>query len=258
VPETPPQGPEGQLAAKQLPQVVVFWPDTWNNYYHPQTLAAAEKVLTQAGFRVQIPKGHICCGRPLYDFGLLGAARATWPRSSTAWLRRSMPDSPSSFSSQVAPASSRMRRWNFFPNDPARAAHEPAGLAAGRLAGRQSSRVGHRPASGRAGHPPRPLPPQSRLRRPGQRDRPAAKAGAAVELINSSCCGMAGPFGFEADKIEVSKAIANLGLLPAVNSAAPMTIIVADGFSCREQINQLPRGELRGVRGAPEITQSGW
>ncbi len=65
------------------------------------------------------------------------------------------------------------------------------------------------------------------------------KAGATVELIKSSCCGMAGPFGFEADKIEVSKAIANLGLLPAVNSAAATTIIVADGFSCREQINQL-------------------
>ena len=67
--------------------------------------------------------------------------------------------------------------------------------------------------------------------------------GAAVELINSSCCGMAGPFGFEADKIEVSKAIANLGLLPAVNSAAPATIIVADGFSCREQIAQLGHRE---------------
>jgi Fe-S oxidoreductase len=69
------------------------------------------------------------------------------------------------------------------------------------------------------------------------------KAGAAVELINSSCCGMAGPFGFEADKFEVSKAIANLGLLPAVNAAAPATIIVADGFSCREQIEQLSARE---------------
>ena len=54
---------------------VVLWPDTWNNYYHPQTLAAAEFVLTEAGFQVEVPKGHICCGRPLYDFGLLGAAR---------------------------------------------------------------------------------------------------------------------------------------------------------------------------------------
>jgi Fe-S oxidoreductase len=69
------------------------------------------------------------------------------------------------------------------------------------------------------------------------------KAGAAVEMIDSSCCGMAGPFGFEADKFEISKAIANLGLLPAVNAAAPATIIVADGFSCREQIEQLSERE---------------
>ena len=65
------------------------------------------------------------------------------------------------------------------------------------------------------------------------------KAGAQVEMIDSTCCGMAGPFGFEADKFEVSKKIANLGLLPAVESAGPMTIVVADGFSCREQIAQL-------------------
>jgi hypothetical protein len=50
---------------------------------------------------------------------------------------------------------------------------------------------------------------------------------------------MAGPFGFEADKFQVSQAIANDGLLPAVQSAGPLTLIVADGFSCREQIAQL-------------------
>ncbi len=65
------------------------------------------------------------------------------------------------------------------------------------------------------------------------------KAGANVESIKAGCCGMAGPFGFEAEKFEVSKAIANDGLMPAVESAGPMTIVVADGFSCREQIQQL-------------------
>jgi Fe-S oxidoreductase len=65
------------------------------------------------------------------------------------------------------------------------------------------------------------------------------QAGAIVEPIQAGCCGMAGPFGFEAGKFEVSKAIANDGLLPAIESAAPMTLIVADGFSCREQIAQL-------------------
>ncbi|MGA7243385.1 MAG: hypothetical protein WBX19_09395, partial [Terracidiphilus sp.] len=52
-------------------------------------------------------------------------------------------------------------------------------------------------------------------------------------------CGMAGPFGFEADKYAVSKTIANDGLMPAVESAGPTTILLADGFSCREQIQQL-------------------
>jgi Fe-S oxidoreductase len=65
------------------------------------------------------------------------------------------------------------------------------------------------------------------------------KAGATVEMIEAGCCGMAGPFGFEADKFEVSKTIANQALLPAVQAADARTIVVADGFSCREQIAQL-------------------
>jgi Fe-S oxidoreductase len=65
------------------------------------------------------------------------------------------------------------------------------------------------------------------------------KAGATVEPIQAGCCGMAGPFGFEADKFDVSKTIANQELLPAVAAARPETMIVADGFSCREQIEQL-------------------
>ncbi len=64
-------GREAQSPGRQ----VLLWPDTWNNYYHPQTLLAAETVLQQAGFDVIVPGGHICCGRPLYDFGHLGAAR---------------------------------------------------------------------------------------------------------------------------------------------------------------------------------------
>jgi len=71
------------------------------------------------------------------------------------------------------------------------------------------------------------------------------KAGASVELIEAGCCGMAGPFGFEADKFEVSRAIANQGLLPAIQTTDAATIVVADGFSCREQIEQL--GHLRAL-----------
>ena len=54
---------------------VILWADTFNNYFHPETSRAALEVLQSAGFRVTVPQGHLCCGRPLYDFGLLDRAK---------------------------------------------------------------------------------------------------------------------------------------------------------------------------------------
>jgi Fe-S oxidoreductase len=62
--------------------------------------------------------------------------------------------------------------------------------------------------------------------------------GLEVEVLDSGCCGMAGSFGFEVGKYQVSMACGELVLLPAVRAAAPDTLLVADGFSCREQIHQ--------------------
>jgi Fe-S oxidoreductase len=64
------------------------------------------------------------------------------------------------------------------------------------------------------------------------------ETGARVETLDSGCCGMAGSFGFERDHYDVSMAVGELVLLPAVRRASPETVIVADGFSCREQIRQ--------------------
>ena len=61
---------------------------------------------------------------------------------------------------------------------------------------------------------------------------------ADVNVLDSGCCGMAGPFGFEKDKFEVSQALGERVLMPMVRSATPETILVSDGFSCREQIRQ--------------------
>ncbi len=71
-----------------------------------------------------------------------------------------------------------------------------------------------------------------------RRDATARATGAEVRLLDSGCCGMAGPFGFERDKFDVSQTLAERGLLPAVRAAGADTILVADGFSCREQIAQ--------------------
>jgi Fe-S oxidoreductase len=218
---------------------VVLWPDTWNNYYHPQSLRAAESVLTEAGFQVEIPKGHICCGRPLYDFGLLGAARSYLSRV----LERMAPEieagDPFIFLEPSCASVFKDELPELFPGD--KRAERLSGqvwlladwlgakapeFGAGRLKGAHVLLHGHCHHKAVFGGPMSEI---AVLR----------KAGATVEMIQAGCCGMAGPFGFEADKFEVSKAIAREGLLPSVQSAGPQTLIVADGFSCREQIAQL-------------------
>jgi FAD/FMN-containing dehydrogenase/Fe-S oxidoreductase len=218
---------------------VVLWPDTWNNYYHPQTLAAAETVLTSAGFKVEVPKGHICCGRPLYDFGLLTAARSYLEKVLDRMAPQIEAGLPFIFLEPSCASVFKDELRELFPKDQRAErlsgqiwlladwlAIEAPDWAAGRLEGAHILLHGHCHHKAVFGGPVSEI---ALLR----------KAGATVEPIQAGCCGMAGPFGFEADKFEVSKAIANEGLLPAVRSADPMTLIVADGFSCREQIDQL-------------------
>jgi FAD/FMN-containing dehydrogenase/Fe-S oxidoreductase len=226
----------GALAPEGQP--VLLWPDTWNNYYHPQTLAAAESVLTQAGFRVESPRGHICCGRPLYDFGLLGAARRYLANVLDRMATQIDAGLPFIFLEPSCASVFKDELLELFPKDGrARRLSEQVWLladwlaakapewSAGRLTGAHILIHGHCHHKAVFGGPANEI---ALLRR----------AGATVEPIQAGCCGMAGPFGFEADKFEVSKIIAGDGLLPAVEAAGPMTLIVTDGFSCREQIAQ--------------------
>jgi FAD/FMN-containing dehydrogenase/Fe-S oxidoreductase len=229
--------PDGKAAAPQ----VLLWPDTWNNYYQPQTLAAAESVLTQAGFRVETPRGHICCGRPLYDFGLVGAARGYLAKVLDRMAAQIDAGRPFIFLEPSCASVFKDELLELFPND-LRAqrlsrqvwlladwlAAKAPDWATGRLQGMSVLLHGHCHHKAVFGGPASEI---ALLR----------QAGATVEAIQAGCCGMAGPFGFEAGKYEVSKAIANDGLLPAVQAAGPTTLIVADGFSCREQIAQLSR-----------------
>jgi FAD/FMN-containing dehydrogenase/Fe-S oxidoreductase len=249
---------EAKSAAPHVPQSappqVVLWPDTWNNYYHPQTLAAAETVLTDAGFEVIVPRGHICCGRPLYDFGHLDAAR----RYLADVLERMAPHieagRPFIFLEPSCASVFKDELPELFPND-ARAtrmrelvwlladwlAAEAPDFATGRLNGAHILIHGHCHHKAVFGGPKKEI-------------ALLCQAGAVVDLIEAGCCGMAGPFGFEADKFEVSKTIASQGLLPAVEAAGPMTIVVADGFSCREQIMQL--GHRRAMHFAEVMAQT--
>jgi len=222
---------------------VLLWADTWNNYYHPQVLSSAETLLMEAGFHVLTPHNHMCCGRPLYDFGLLGEAK----KYLADVLEQMEPEIhaglPFIFLEPSCASVFRDELPELFPNDKRAellreqtwlladwlAAKAPDSVA-GRLEGKRVLIHGHCHHKAVFGGPSREM---ELLRR----------AGATVEPIETTCCGMAGPFGFEADKFEVSKTIAGLGLLPAVEAASQETIVVADGFSCREQIEQLGKRE---------------
>jgi Fe-S oxidoreductase len=226
-------------AAEAADRKVFLWADTWNNYYHPQTLVAAETVLSGAGFGVKTANGHLCCGRPLYDFGFLDRARSYLGDV----LHRLGPEidaeMPFIFLEPSCASVFKDELLEFFPKDDRAQrmsrqvwlmadwlAAEAPDWVPGRLEGAQVMVHGHCHHKAVFGGPASEI---ALLKR----------AGAKVEAIKAGCCGMAGPFGFEAEKYEVSKTIAGDGLLPAVESAGPMTVILADGFSCREQIQQL-------------------
>jgi Fe-S oxidoreductase len=223
---------------------VMLWPDTWNNYFHPQVLGAAQEVLDSAGFQVQVPAQHVCCGRPLYDFGFLDQAR----RYLENILERFGPQIDSGMPFVVLEPSCasvfRDELTNFFPSKERALrlakqtfllseflTQKAPGYHPPQLAGRRMVLHGHCHQKSLMG-----MQDEFSLLQ-------ATKA--QVDMLDSGCCGMAGPFGFEKDKFEVSQALGERVLLPAVRSAAPETILVTDGFSCREQIRQNSPREAR-------------
>jgi len=222
---------------------IVLWPDTWNNYYHPRSLSAAETVLEAAGFEVECPREHVCCGRPLYDFGFLDQARAYLENVMEKVGPQIDAEMPFIFLEPSCASVFKDELLEFFPkNERAQKLSRQTWLLADWLAEnapewRPSGLDGaHVLVHGHCHH-------KAVFGGPASEIALLKKAGANVEAIKAGCCGMAGPFGFEAEKYDVSMRIAQDGLMPAVDGAGPMTVLVADGFSCREQIEQLGHKE---------------
>ncbi len=223
-------------------RTVLLWPDTWNNYLQPQVLDAAARVLRSAGFHVVFPLQHICCGRPLYDFGFLDQARSYLDNV----LDRLGPQIDAGLPFIVLEPSCASvfleELRNFYPPNV-----HPRSKRAQRLA-EQTWLL----ADFLSEHAPDWQPPSLAGRRVVLHGHCHHKAifnmkaeralleqtGAQLTLLDAGCCGMAGPFGFERDKYAVSQVLGERVLLPAVRAAEQNTVIVTDGFSCREQIAQ--------------------
>ncbi len=216
--------------------VVFLWADTFNNYFHPPTLRAAHKVLTAAGFRVTLPKQHLCCGRPLYDFGMLDTAKDYLLKTLNALTPQLAAGTPIVVLEPSCASVFRDELTNLLPHDPrATKLRDQTFLLSEFL----------------VKHAPTYQPPQLNNEKiivhghchhratMGMHDEIALLrlTGANVELLDSGCCGMAGPFGFEKEKYDLSQKLGERVLLPAVRNN-PKSIIVSDGFSCCEQITQ--------------------
>ena len=225
-----------EKAPKPEKQEALLWIDTFNNYFHPETSRAALEVLEHVGFTAKCPRQVLCCGRPLYDFGMLAAAKRYLKTVMDVLGAEIDAGLPIVVLEPSCASVFRDELCNLFPRD----------ARASRLR-QQVFLLSEFLAKFAPGYEPPKLSAKVLLHRhchdkalmKMNDDEPLLRRmGVELECPDAGCCGMAGPFGFERDKFAIAQAIGERVLLPAVRRATPETIIVADGFSCREQIRQ--------------------
>ncbi len=220
----------------ECPSVVLF-ADTFNNYFHTDVAKAAVQVLENAGFHVVVPLQDMCCGRPLFDYGMLDRAK-NWLADVLYKLRPAIQaGTPVVVLEPSCCAVFRDELTNLYPNN----------IDAKRLSELTCT----------LGEFLRHHAPSYRLPQLHRRalvhghchhkavmgidcEQEALKSmGLDYRVLDSGCCGMAGSFGFEpGETYEVSIKCGERVLLPEVRKAADEDLIIADGFSCKTQIEQ--------------------
>ncbi|GAA4505657.1 FAD-binding and (Fe-S)-binding domain-containing protein [Brevibacterium yomogidense] len=235
--------PHGAKAPLQVDRVVL-WPDTFNNYLDSANLEATVAVLEDAGYEVSLPPRPLCCGRPLYDAGMLTLAKKMWTQildTLRADIRAGVPVvgvEPSCV------AAFRDELVGLMPND------EDATRLAQQtyLVSEFLERQNYQP----------PMIPEfdgtkalvqmhchHRAVLGTDADRALlTRLGFDLEILDGGCCGLAGSFGFKAgEKYDVSVRAAERAIMPRIRAADDDTVIVADGFSCTQQIQHLSTRE---------------
>ena len=217
----------------------MLWADTFNNYFTPEVAQAAVEVLEDAGFQVVVPRGHLCCGRPLYDYGFLDRAKRYLRRVLAALGDEIAARTPVVVLEPSCAAVFRDEHKGLLPDrGDARLLSEQVVtlselLTSGRVraSGWTAARLEAKAIMQGHCHHKAIMKMEPELRVLGD-------MGLDVEVLEAGCCGMAGSFGYEKDKYEVSLAAGERVLLPRVRDARKTTLIIADGFSCKSQIEQ--------------------
>ncbi len=222
---------------------VLLWPDTFNNHYHPEVAQAATEFLERAGWRVIVPRVALCCGRPLYDYGMLDMARDWLEKILEALREEIRAGVPMVGLEPSCTATFRDELTNLLPHDDDAKRLSLQTFLLSEFIDRRMHDY--------------PLPKLKRhalvhghchhkaVMKMTAEERVLKRMELDYELLDSGCCGMAGAFGFEKDHYEVSVQCGERVLLPRVRDAAEDTLIIANGFSCHEQIRQTtPRAPL--------------
>jgi FAD/FMN-containing dehydrogenase/Fe-S oxidoreductase len=213
---------------------VVLWPDTFNNHFHTDVGVAAVEAIEDAGWQVVIPEGHVCCGRPLYDYGFLDLAERYLHRSLDVLRDHVREGVPVVGMEPSCLAVFKDELTGMLPHDDdaqrlaKNAMHfseffERHHVPVPRLE-RKAIVWGHCHHKATGG-----MDPEHQL---------LQRMGLELEPVSGGCCGLAGSWGFEAGHHEISMDCGEQALLPAVRHAAADTIVIANGFSCKTQIQQ--------------------
>jgi FAD/FMN-containing dehydrogenase/Fe-S oxidoreductase len=238
---------------------VILWADTFNNYFTPQVAQAAVEVLEDAGFRVEVPRGHLCCGRPLYDFGMLDRAASYLEHVLGALGEAIRARTPIIVLEPSCCAVFRDELKGLFPDrGDARLLAEQVVTLSEFLT---SARVRARGWSPPRLHAEAVLQGHCQHKAIMKMDperRVLDAMGLDLEVLEAGCCGMAGSFGYEKDKYEVSVAAGERVLLPRVRDAARTAFVLADGFSCKSQIEQRTDRRALHLAEVLKIAKDGW
>jgi FAD/FMN-containing dehydrogenase/Fe-S oxidoreductase len=254
-PNPPPQAGEGSARSARVgARDVVLLVDTFNRWFEPENACAAERVLVRAGYHAvcadPVRGRPLCCGRTFLAAGLVDEARHEAQRMIEALA----PYVAAGTSIVGLEPSCLLTLRDEFPA----LLPGPSATALASQARLFEEFVETERAAGRFALDLKPMPGRTALVHGHCHQKAFATVGAAVETLrlipeltvetfDSTCCGMAGAFGYEAEHYEMSLKIGELGVLPRMRAASPATILAACGTSCRHQIADAAGREARHI-----------
>jgi hypothetical protein len=233
LPKFAPRTFRSQFRTNGKGEPVVLFDDTFNNYFRPDTAAAAHEVLARGGCRVELPAQRVCCGRPYYDYGMLEQAKRALKRVLEVLGAPLDAGIPIVVLEPGCLSVFRDELRQLVPGDPRAARLAVQAVSLPELLNRRNFKAGISKRVLMHAHCH-----QKALWGVTSDLSLLKSAGCEVLAPDTGCCGMAGSYGYRPQHAGASRRIAELALLPALADARDAAV-VASGFSCREQIETL-------------------